>query len=149
MTTSTGATRPTDADVTAFVEAVEHPVRRRDAARLVDLLSRVTGEPPRMWGPSIVGFGSYHYQYASGREGDMCALGFSPRKAATTLYLMDGAERYPELLERLGPHTTGTSCLYVKDLDAVDLDVLEEMVRRSYAAVTGGAGPDADDDAPR
>lgn len=145
MTTSSGATRPTDEDVTGFVESVEHPVRRRDAGRLVELMSRVTGEPPRMWGPSIVGFGSYHYRYASGREGDMCAVGFSPRKAATTLYLMDGAERYPELLGRLGPHTTGKSCLYVKDLDAVDAGVLEEMVRRSYAAVTGGDWPDAGD----
>jgi hypothetical protein len=141
MAASTGSTRPTDADVTAFVEAVEHPVRRRDAGRLVELLSRVTGEAPQMWGPSIVGFGSYHYRYASGREGDMCAVGFSPRKAATTVYLVDGVEQYPELLAQLGPHTTGKSCLYVKDLDAVDQDVLEEMVRRSYAATTGSSSP--------
>ncbi|OLT53062.1 DUF1801 domain-containing protein [Cellulosimicrobium sp. CUA-896] len=133
---STSRTEPTGEDVAAFLDAVEHPVRRRDAHRLVEVLSRVTGQPPRMWGPSIVGFGSYHYRYDSGREGDMCAVGFSPRKAATTVYLVDGVERYPELLERLGPHTTGKSCLYVKDLEAVDLDVLEEMVRRSYTAVT-------------
>ena len=130
------ATQPTDADVEAFLAAVEHPVRRRDAERLVALLARVTGEPPRLWGPSIVGFGAYHYRYASGREGDAAAAGFSPRKGATTLYLADGTDAHAELLAALGPHTTGVSCVYVKDLDDVDLGVLEEVVRRSYAAVT-------------
>jgi hypothetical protein len=133
---SENTTQPTDADVEAFLAAVEHPVRRRDAHRLVDLLSRVTGEPPRMWGTSIVGFGTYHYRYASGREGDMAAAGFSPRKAATTVYLMDGVDAHAALLDRLGPHTVGKGCVYVKDLDAVDLGVLEEVVRRSYATLT-------------
>ena len=130
-------TRPTDADVTAFLAAVEHPVRRRDAERLVRLMHRVTGEEPRMWGPSIVGFGTYHYRYASGREGDTAAAGFSPRKAATTVYLTDGVDEHAELLGRLGPHSVGKACLYVKDLDEVDLGVLEEMVRRSYTTLTG------------
>ena len=134
---SENTTQPTDADVEAFLAAVEHPVRRRDAHRLVELFSRVTGEPPRMWGSSIVGFGTYHYRYASGREGDMAAAGFSPRKAATTVYLMDGVDAHAELLERLGPHTVGKGCVYVKDLDAVDLGVLEEVVRRSSATLTG------------
>ncbi|MGN7701086.1 DUF1801 domain-containing protein [Cellulosimicrobium sp. 22601] len=129
-------TRPSGADVEAFLTAVEHPVRRRDAYRLVELMGRVTGEPARMWGSSIVGFGTYHYRYASGREGDMAAAGFSPRKAATTVYLMDGVDAHAALLERLGPHTVGKGCLYVKDLDAVDLDVLEEIVRRSSATLT-------------
>lgn len=91
-----------------------------------------------MWGPSIVGFGSYHYRYASGREGDMAAAGFSPRKAATTVYLMDGFDAHEDLLARLGPHTRGKGCLYLKGLDAVDLDVLAELVRRSYATLTAG-----------
>jgi uncharacterized protein DUF1801 len=137
---SENTTQPTDADVEAFLAAVEHPVRRRDAHRLVELFSRVTGEPPRMWGSSIVGFGTYHYRYASGREGDMAAAGFSPRKAATTVYLMDGVDAHAELLERLGPHTVGKGCVYVKDLDAVDLAVLEEVVRRSYATLTDDPG---------
>ncbi|WP_367183073.1 DUF1801 domain-containing protein [uncultured Cellulomonas sp.] len=133
-------TVPNDADVAGFLAAVEHDVRRRDAATLVELLGRVTGEPPRMWGPSIVGFGRYHYRYDTGREGDMAAVGFSPRKAATTVYLVDGFDAYGDLLERLGPHTTGRSCLYLKDVAAVDLTVLEELLRRSYAATTGADG---------
>jgi len=130
-------TRATEADVHEFVASVGDPVRRRDAERLVALMERVTGEPARMWGPSIVGFGTYHYRYASGREGDMAAAGFSPRKAATTVYLMDGVDAHAALLERLGPHTVGKGCVYVKDLDAVDLGVVEEVVRRSYARLTG------------
>ncbi|MGN8245401.1 DUF1801 domain-containing protein, partial [Cellulomonas soli] len=137
----------TDADVEAFLAAVDHPVRRRDAQRLLALMREVTGEPARLWGPSIVGFGAYHYRYPSGREGDMAAAGFSPRKAATTIYFPDGVEAHAELLARLGPHTVGRSCLYVKDLDDVDLSVLEQAVRRSYATMTsdddGGAGASA------
>lgn len=131
-------TVPTGADVEAFIERVEHPVRRRDAERLIALMSRVTGEQPRMWGPTIVGFGTYHYRYPSGREGDMGAAGFSPRKTATTVYLPDGVDAHAELLESLGPHTLGKGCLYLKDLDSVDLGVLEEVVRRSFATVTAG-----------
>ena len=131
-------TTATDADVAAFLAAVEHPVRRRDAERLVALMTRVTGEPPRMWGPTIIGFGTYHYRYPSGREGDMAAAGFSPRKPATTIYFPDGVEAHADLLATLGTHTLGKACLYIKDLDAVDLAVLEELVRRSYATVTAG-----------
>ncbi|WP_264030356.1 DUF1801 domain-containing protein [Cellulosimicrobium sp. SH8] len=145
-------TGPTEDYVEAFVASVENPVRRRDAQRLVELMGRVTGEPPRMWGPSIVGFGTYHYRYASGREGDMAAAGFSPRKAATTVYLMDGVDAHAALLDRLGPHAVGKGCVYVKDLDAVDLGVLEEVVHRSYATLTGDrefgrrlSGPSAQD----
>ncbi|MEZ0447763.1 DUF1801 domain-containing protein [Cellulomonas sp. ICMP 17802] len=132
-------TSATDADVAAFVAAVEHPVRRRDAERLIALMSRVTDQPPRMWGPTIVGFGSYHYRYPSGREGDMAAAAFSPRKAASTVYLPDGVDAHADLLASLGPHTLGKGCLYLKALDDVDLGVLEEIVRRSYATVTAGA----------
>ncbi|WP_421741275.1 DUF1801 domain-containing protein [Cellulomonas sp.] len=136
MANTPNKTTPTDADVDAFVAAVEHPVRRRDAERLIALMSRITGEPPRLWGPTIVGFGSYHYRYASGREGDAGAAGFSPRKAATTVYLPDGVDAHSDLLATLGPHTVGVSCVYIKDLDTVDLGVLEEVVRRSYATVS-------------
>jgi hypothetical protein len=132
-------TVPTDVDVAQFLDAVENPVRRRDAATLTELMTRVTGEQPRMWGPTIVGFGSYHYSYPSGREGDSSAAGFSPRKAATTIYLPDGVGAYSELLGALGPHTTGKGCLYIKDLESVDVAVLEQVVRRSYATVTAGS----------
>lgn len=132
----TPKTLPTAADVDEFIASIEHPVRREDARTLKALMERVTGEPATMWGPSIVGFGAYHYVYASGREGDAAAAGFSPRKASTTVYLPDGFERRGELLARLGPHTTSVSCLYVKRLADVDLDVLAELVRASYRTVT-------------
>ena len=127
-----------DGDVEAFLASVENETRRRDARTVLELMQRVTGEPPRLWGPSIVGFGRYHYRGASGREGDWCAAGFSPRKAATTVYLPDGFDDYADDLARLGPHTTSVACLYIKRLDDIDLGVLEGMVRRSYATVTSG-----------
>jgi hypothetical protein len=127
-----------DGEVRAFLDRVQHPTRRRDAETLLEIMGRATGQPARMWGNSIIGFGTYHYTYASGREGDAPAAGFSPRKAATTVYLADGIGAHPELLERLGPHTTGVGCLYVKDLGRVDLAVLEEIVAASYATVTAG-----------
>ena len=128
----------TDAAVREFLDGVDHPVRRRDADTMLELMTRATGRPAEMWGRSIVGFGSYHYEYESGREGDAPAAAFSPRKAATTVYLADGIGAHPELLERLGPHTTGVGCLYVKDLAQVDLPVLEELVAASYSALTDG-----------
>ncbi|MFF2388189.1 DUF1801 domain-containing protein [Agromyces sp. NPDC058104] len=126
------ATGRTDVPVEVFLDGVTHRVRRRDAATLLALMERVTGEAAYMWGPSIVGFGEYHYRYESGREGTTPAAAFSPRKAASTVYLVPGLTERPELLERLGPHTTGVGCLYVKDLADVDLDVLAELVRESY-----------------
>jgi hypothetical protein len=98
-------------------------------------MARVTGEPPQLWG-SIIGFGRYHYKYQSGREGDVAAAGFAPRKVATTIYLVDGVGRHEQQLERLGPHTTGVGCLYIKDFDKIDLRVLEEIVAESYRTVT-------------
>ncbi|MFE7227116.1 DUF1801 domain-containing protein [Nocardioides sp. NPDC057577] len=127
----------TDEDPRAFVEGVTAPGRRRDALRLLELMQRATGVEPRMFGSAIVGFGAYHYRYASGHEGDAPAAGFSPRKAASVVYLNDGIGSHEELLARLGPHTTGVGCLYLKDLTAVDLEVLEEIVRHSYATLTG------------
>ncbi|HKX65929.1 MAG TPA: DUF1801 domain-containing protein [Intrasporangium sp.] len=129
-----------NADVTAHLASVQSPVRRRDADTLIDLMQRVTGQEPRMWS-SIVGFGEYHYRYASGREGDAPAAGFAPRKAATTVYVLDGVDGYRDLLDRLGPHTTGVGCIYIKDLDKVDLDALESIVRGSYERLTAGVWP--------
>ena len=123
-------------DVAAFIGTVQHPVRRRDAETLVDLMSRATGQEAVMWGNSIVGYGTYHYHYPSGREGDAPAAGFSPRKAVTTVCLADGVGQHLALLERLGPHKCGVGCVYLKDLSDIDLDALEELIRRSYATLT-------------
>lgn len=125
-------TKPTDADVDAFIDAVDNDRRRDEARTVLALMREVTGEEPVMWGPTMVGFGSVHYRYASGREGDTFAAGFSPRKAALTVYLAQGFDGREVLLGRLGPHTTGKSCLYLKRLDAVDLDVLRALVESSY-----------------
>lgn len=125
-------TKPTDADVDAFIDAVPSDRRRDEARTVLALMREVTGEEPAMWGPSMVGFGSVHYRYDSGREGDMFAAGFSPRKTALTVYLAEGFDEREDLLDRLGPHTTGKSCLYLKRLDAVDLDVLRTLVEISY-----------------
>ncbi|HSU36957.1 MAG TPA: DUF1801 domain-containing protein [Propionibacteriaceae bacterium] len=119
-----------------YLETIPGATRRRDAETLVELMSRVTGQEPTMWGKSIIGFGQYHYTYASGREGDAAAVGFAPRKSATTIYLLDGVGAHTDLLSRLGPHTTGVGCLYVKDLAKVDLGVLEAIVDESYQTLT-------------
>lgn len=129
---------PTDASVEDFIAGVARPVRRRDAETLVALMERLTGEKPTMWGPSIIGFGRYHYRYASGREGDAGAMGFSPRAAATTIYLPDGTGAHTERLARLGKHTSSLVCVYIKNLDDIDLGVLEEILLASYKAVTAG-----------
>ncbi len=126
-------TTKNDASVTAFLEAVEPERRRTDAIALDKLFRKVTGHQPKMWGPSIVGYGEYHYVYASGREGDWMLTGFSPRKTALTLYIMAGFTQYDSLMERLGKHKTGKSCLYVNKLDDVDQDVLAELIAASAA----------------
>jgi len=126
-------TRPTDASVEAFIDAVDHPRRREDAHILLDLMRRVTGEKPVMWGPAIVGFGRYRYRYASGQEGDWPIAGFSPRRQNLSIYIMPGFERYGALLSRLGKHKTGKSCLYINKLADVDMDVLESLVRTAVA----------------
>ena len=128
---------PTGGDVDEFLARVTPAVRRRDAVTLVALMRRVTGFEPVLWG-SIVGFGEYRYRYESGREGRAGAAGFAPRRPATVVYLPDGVGAHTEALARLGPHTTGLVCLYVKDLATVDLDVLEQIVADSVAAVTAG-----------
>ena len=124
-------TKRHDGDVNEFLDAVENPRRREDARRVLELMREVTGEPPKMWGSSIVGFGSYHYRYASGREGDWMITGFSPRKQNLTIYIMPGFSEFAGLLDRLGKHKTSKSCLYLNKLEDVDQEVLAELVRES------------------
>lgn len=122
-------TQPTTVDVDAFLSAVEPERRREDGQALNALFKRVTGWAPVMWGPSMIGYGSYHYRYDSGREGESLATGFSPRKANLSIYIMPGYADYSAILERLGKHKTGKSCLYVNRLSDVDLDVLGELIQ--------------------
>ena len=124
-------TTPTQASVDAFIEAVEDEQKRTDSRAIAAMMSAATGAPAQMWGTSIVGFGRYHYRYASGREGDFMIAGFSPRKRALTLYIMAGFSEYEALLAQLGKHTIGKSCLYIKRLADVDQAVLREIVERS------------------
>jgi hypothetical protein len=126
-------TRPTARSVTDFINAVENETRRKDAETVLALMKKITGETPKMWGPSIVGFGSYHYRYESGREGDFMKIGFSPRKANLVLYVMPGFTRRETLLNKLGKHKTGKSCLYVNTLADVDMDVLERLIADAWA----------------
>jgi hypothetical protein len=127
-------TKPTAASVAAFIAALADETRRADAKVLVKLMQSATGEKPKMWGPSIIGFGSYHYTYDSGREGDMPLICFSPRKAATVLYIHPGFSGFETLLAKLGKHTMGKGCLYVKKLADVDPKVLETLIVKSVAA---------------
>ena len=133
-------TRPTGAGVDTFLDAVENERRREDARTVNAMMERITGWEPRMWGPSIVGFGEYHYRYDSGREGDFLITGFSPRKKALTIYIMPGFARYDALMARLGKFRTGRSCLYINKLDDVDLSVLEELIASSVQYMVGKYG---------
>lgn len=124
-------TKLTDENVTAFLNTVTDEQKRSDCFVVKSLMEKLTGEPALMWGTSIVGFGSYHYKYASGREGDWMLTAFSPRKQNLTLYIMSGFSRYEELLAKLGKHKIGKSCLYIKKLADIDMDVLEELIQAS------------------
>jgi hypothetical protein len=126
-------TRPTSASVDDFIASVENPKRRADALTALAMYEEVTGLRPVMWGPSIIGFGSHHYAYASGREGDMPAAGFSPRKACMTFYVGDKFEGAEALYARLGKHRKSVACLYINKLDDVDLQVLREIIARQYS----------------
>lgn len=126
-------TQENDQCVGAFLDRIEDARRQEDCRRLLSIMQEATGATPRMWGDSIVGFGHYHYQYASGREGDWFLTGFSPRKQNLTLYIMAGFDRYHALLAQLGKHTTGKSCLYIKRLDDIDLPTLRTLVAESVA----------------
>jgi hypothetical protein len=127
-------TKPTQLSVTAFIDAITDPARRADAEVLVKLMQSAAGEKPKMCGPSIIGFGNYHYKYESGREGDAPLVGFSPRKAATVLYGVTAFSDSDALLAKLGKHTTGKGCLYIKKLADVDDQVLKTMIRKSLTA---------------
>ena len=129
---SENKTRPTDQSVIDFIGNVENTTRREDAFALLEVMKEITGEDAVLWGSSIVGFGSYHYKYESGREGDMPLVGFSPRKQSMTLYIMPGFDIYEDLLEELGKHKIGKSCLYVNKLADVDEDVLKRLIKYSY-----------------
>jgi hypothetical protein len=126
-------TQPTTADVTAFLTGIDSAQRRDDAFRLIELMRAVTGRAPAMWGPSIIGFGHYRYTYDSGHSGEAPRVGFSPRKAALTLYLTSGYPMHDDLLARLGKHKKGKGCLYVTKLTDVDLGVLEQLIAASWA----------------
>jgi len=130
-TVTANKTVATDAPVQDFVASIKDAQKRQDSREMITLMRRVTGEEPVLWGGSLIGFGSYHYHYDSGREGDFFLTGFSPRKSAFTVYIMPGLERYAMQLEKLGPHRIGKSCLYIRKLEAVDRDVLEEIIRDS------------------
>lgn len=138
MAKKTPKTKPTEVAPADFVAAVENEQKRKDAEWIMAMMAEVTGESPVMWGPSIIGFGTYHYVYASGREGDWMLTGFSPRKAAISIYLMSGVEREAELLAKLGKYKMGKSCLYIKRLSDVDTDVLRELVVASVEKVREG-----------
>lgn len=130
---SENKTKPTEVSPAEFITSVE-PERRRDEGRiLLDLFAKTTGWTPRMWGPSIIGYGEYHYKYDSGREGDFMATGFSPRKAKLSIYILPGYSDYGPIVNRLGKHSLGKSCLYVNKLDDIDLDVLAELVTAGIA----------------
>ena len=137
-------TKPTAVSVDAFLNAVADPRRREDAFRLLEIMKEVTGLPPRMWGPSMVGFGEYHYVYASGHEGDCFLAGFSPRKDALTVYFMAGLDqRFAAQIKKLGKVKTSKGCLYIKKLADIDLAVLRDMIRANVAHLAEMAKPKA------
>ena len=131
-------TQKNKASVTEFLNNVENEKRRKDSKEVLKIMKEITGEQPAMWGPSIIGFGSYHYKYASGQEGDWFKVGFSPRKNALTLYIMTGFGRYAELMGKLGKYKTGKSCLYINKLEDVDMDVLRELIQESMNSESMG-----------
>lgn len=128
---SENKTRPTDQSVKTFIDSLDDQQKIAACHTLIELMKDVTGCKPKMWGPSIIGFDEYHYIYESGREGDWMKVGFSPRKREFSLYIMSGFKRHDELMKKLGKYRTGKSCLYVKKLDDIDIEVLRELVEES------------------
>lgn len=124
-------TKQTKASVDKFISTIKDENIRKDCYTIIKIMKSVTKEEPKMWGPSIIGFGTYHYKYASGRGGDMCIAGFSPRKQNLTIYLEPGFEKQKALLEKLGKHKTSKVCLYIKSLKDVDVKVLKELIANS------------------
>lgn len=130
-------TKPTAASVSAFISSISDPTQQKDAKTLIQWMEKLSGEKARLWGSSIVGVGSYHYKYDSGREGDTPILSFSPRKSATVLYGLMASSDAPALLTKLGKHTTGKGCLYIKTLTDVDEQILKDLMTKSLAVKTG------------
>ena len=124
-------TKLNNKNVLEFIMSIEHDKRREDSLKILDIFDELTGEEPKMWGDSIVGYGLYHYKYASGQEGDWMRTGFSPRKQALSLYLMNGFSNNEELLSKLGKYKTGKGCLYINKLEDIDLDVLKKLIKKS------------------
>ena len=143
---SQNKTQATSADVDAFLATIDDERKRQDALQVKQMMEEISGYPATMWGASIVGFGRYHYKYDSGREGDFMRVGFSPRKTALTLYIMPGFDRYDGLLQQLGKHKTGKSCLYVKSLADIDESVLRELIQSSLDAMAEKYPPSEDED---
>ena len=124
-------TQPTKTSVTEFINAVNNEQKRKDAFEVLEMISSITGEKPVIWGPSLIGFGKYHYKYKSGREGDFFIAGFSPRKTALSIYIMSGMSKFPDLMSQLGKFKTGKSCLYIKKLNDIDRSVLKKLISES------------------
>lgn len=124
-------TKRNKGDVESFLNSVSDEKKRQDSFAVLELMQQITGKEPEMWGDSIVGFGSYHYKYDSGREGDWFVTGFSPRKQNLTLYIMSGFDEYDQLLSKLGKHSIGKSCLYIKKIEDINVDVLKDLVKKS------------------
>jgi len=131
-------TKPTDQNVEEYLNKVENPTKREDSFKILKLMREVSNEEPIMWGDSIIGFGSYHYKYKSGREGDLLVTGFAPRKQNLTLYIMSGFDRHEDLLKKLGKYKTGKSCLYINKLKDVDTTILREIVSKSIEFIRKG-----------
>jgi hypothetical protein len=133
-------TKPTEQSVEQFLQGVPDEQRRQDCFTMLELMRQITGTDPKLWGSSIVGFGSYHYKYASGHEGDSFLTGFSPRKQNLTLYIMPGFDQYDALMQKLGKYTIGKSCLYIKRLTDIDLPTLRELIQQSFNHMTQTRG---------
>ena len=125
-------TKLNDGSVDDFINTIDDLQKREDSIKIIKLMKEITGETPKMWGSSIVGFGQYHYKYHSGREGDWMKTGFSPRKQNLTIYAMCNVNKYSQLLSKLGKHKTGKGCLYIKKLDDIDRDILKELVTETF-----------------
>lgn len=143
MSSQDSKMQPTDVSVESFLATVSQQ-RAGEARQIMEIMQRITNEPATMWGPSIIGFGSVHYKYESGREGDMPLLGFSPRKASLTIYFMEGFDTYVDELARLGPHKTSKACLYITKLEKIDAAVLAEMLEKLYKLYSKNGGEHED-----
>lgn len=130
-------TQPTKQSVARFINAIGNPEKRKDAKTLLQLFKEVTGEKPVLWGSSIVGFGKYHYKYKSGREADWMLTGFSPRAKNFSLYIMPGFKSYAGLLDKVGPHSIGSSCLYINDLSKIHMPTLKKLIAESVKEMKG------------